>query len=178
MGLNVKLCRIRKVWFDQLEKDLNVSTISDLSEDYKIIVKNFEGIRFLLKKYVTLENQRVIDEVFYPTDYIGHMIDFESFNRIKKDDLSKIKDWPISYLSETKVSQILSLLNQIDKNEFLETYNSKELNDYGIYPMIWHDDESSDKFYNKNDIKEGFEALVKLFIRAADNKNYILVFIV
>ncbi len=174
MGLIAKLYLISRAKFVELNKEPKVSRIPDLTIDYKQFDGNFEATRFLLKKSVPPENQGLIDEIFYPTDYLGHFIDFESVNYKDLKNLSIKEDWPIPYLSPIKVNQIRSMLNQIEKSKFLEKYNAKELNDNGIYPQKWHNDKSTNQVFSIKNIENGYDDLIKLFNKAADNKFYIL----
>jgi hypothetical protein len=74
-----------------------------------------------------------------------------------------LPDESISYLDFEKVKAIKLFLDQVDTDLLLNTYDADELNDKGVYPCIWHNDESPDQAFNRRHIKEGLESLKELF---------------
>ncbi|WP_324028385.1 DUF1877 family protein [Maribacter sp. BPC-D8] len=85
-------------------------------------------------------------------------------------------DNSISYLSSVEISTIDKLLKTVTVNCLDENYNSQELNSNRVYPEVWHDNESSDRAFNKGDIIDGIGQLKSIFNRAKLNESYIFVF--
>jgi hypothetical protein len=176
MGQSATLYEIKEPTFQNIANDPSCFKI-DMAERYEIFEKNFDGISFVLAKCVPEDLKEELNQIFYPSDYLGESIDFDSIDFENLEDPSILENEPISYLTKEKVVQIKNLLLDINKDEFLIKYSSKELNENGVYPEVWHDDESPNQAFNKRDLEEGFDALRKLFQRAAENGHYILTFV-
>lgn len=74
------------------------------------------------------------------------------------------------------IANLDNLLDRISEEDIHLKYDPKELNDNGIYPEIWHIDNSPDKAYNERHILEDLQEL-KTIIKQANNENdYIFVF--
>lgn len=174
MGLNATLYIINRDKFELLREKPDEVLLCEYAIYHQVFNQNFEALRYILKKIVLKEYIPLFDEIFYPKQYIGHLIEFESINY---KDINNLKDekWPIAYLPPDKVETINNLLKKIDKHTFLENYNAEELNNYGVYPFKWHNGNSINNEFNRKQIETGFIDLVRLFEMASSNKYYILV---
>ncbi|WP_422861017.1 DUF1877 family protein [Flagellimonas sp. S174] len=81
-----------------------------------------------------------------------------------------------SYLSPDQISEMDNLLQSLTASGLEKNYSSSELNSNGIYPEVWHDDESYDQAFNKRHILEGIERLKSIFGSAKNNGHYMFVF--
>ena len=176
MGQSATLYEIKEDVFKKIAVDPSCFEIN-MTRHYEVFEKNFEGLLFLLSKSVPIESKDIVKQIFYPLDYLGESIDFGSIDIGNLDEDSIFDNEPISYLTPETINQLKELLNSLEKVDFIRNYNSRELNENGIYPEIWHDDESPDQAFNKRHIMEGFESLQNLFNRASEEGNYILVFV-
>ncbi|MEZ4910290.1 MAG: DUF1877 family protein [Saprospiraceae bacterium] len=176
MGQSATLYQIKERVFEKLADDPSCFK-ADMAEEYEIFEKNFEGLLFVLSKSIPNESKEIINQIFYPSNYLGESINFDSIDFENLEDESVLENEPISYLTPQLVGELKRLLDDINKTDFLSNYSSTELNDNGIYHEIWHDDESPDQVLNKRDIEEGFDLLRNLFNRANEEGNYILAFV-
>ena len=174
MGQSATLYRIDKDEFARLETEPSSFNIKR-TEGHVTFEQNFEGLVFLLHKLCSNSERSMIQEIFLPSESIGKKIDSEDFDVLA--DLSFLETDSISYLNSDKINSILGILNKTDKNQFLGLYDPIELNDNGIYPSVWHSDESPNQAFNKRHIEDGFDKLVHLFKEATQNDNLILVFV-
>ncbi len=174
MGQSATLYRINKNTFEQLCQD-PVRFKPDLAEGRAVFEQNFQGLIFLLNKVVSAVDHSLINEIFYPNDFLGSKEDVDALNG--SDGLSFSEQEPIGYLKLEKVMAISDFLYHIDKEQLLHTYDPEEFNRHEVYPRVWHNNESADQAFNKRHLAEGFDELVKLFGEAVDNKNLILAFV-
>jgi hypothetical protein len=176
MGQSATLYRIDKAEFERLAKEPSGFNIK-MTEGFMTFDQNFEGLIFLLNKLSSDAQKRMIHEIFYPRDLLGKKEDLEINNLDIPDDLSFLETESISYLNTEKVRAIKLFLDGIDKQQVSDAYDPKELNDCGIYPRVWHNNESFDQAFNRRHIAEGFDNLAKLFSDATEKENLIVVFV-
>lgn len=174
MGLSSTFYEINKTDFNKIKEEISLFKIHE-SKSFEILEQNNLGIEFILKKSFDSIHHEIIAQIFNPEEFLG---DKPDYNKIKFDeiDFSEIEDKSISFLSPNEISIIDNLLNSISESEIQKKYNSSELNSNGIYPDIWHDDESNDKSFNRRHICEGIKQLKSIFNRAHRKGNYIFVF--
>ena len=120
--------------------------------------QNAFGIEFILKKMVDTKRHEIIEQIFYPKDYLGEKPDYENidFDEVILDEL---EDKSIGFLAPDLILEMDNLLRSVKENELEKSYNFSELNSNGIYPENWHDNESSDQAFNCRHIAEGIEQL-------------------
>jgi Domain of unknown function (DUF1877) len=82
----------------------------------------------------------------------------------------------IPYLEPDKIIEINNLLDKFSEDKIREFYNSKELNQYGIYPQVWHNDNSENLAFNERNLTEDFSIMKSIFKEAENENDYILVF--
>lgn len=173
MGLSITLYQIDQITFEKA-----AANPAHFDEDgaigYEHFEKNFDGIRFLIGKYHPNEDQNLINEIFYPKSYLGEKIDDIDYSTV--EDFSFLDKPRIEYLPIEKVKSINTLLKKTNIEKLLTLYDYNELNGNGIYPGIWHDDESPNKAFNKRHIAEGLKELQACFEVATENNYYIFSF--
>ena len=169
MGLSSTLYEVSKSNFAKIKNDTSLFK-SDISESYEVFEKNFFGLEFILKKTLDKKYTETIDEIFIPKEYLGELVD------ITHVDFFEIWSRSISYLNPKLIKEINTILNAVSTNQFASNYDSCELNEKGIYPRIWHNDESLNQAFNKRDITNAIERLKSIINRAEKNGSYIFVF--
>ena len=147
MGQSATLYRISQDEFDQLRKE-PTSFKMEMTLGHKTFEQNFEGLIFLLTKVSSSAMHALIHEIFYPSESLGKSPGFEQsdFDPLADDFFF---DESISYLNREKILATKFFLDGVDEHQLLSTYNAKELNDNGIYPGVWHNDESADQAFNR-----------------------------
>lgn len=75
------------------------------------------------------------------------------------------------------VSKINSLIRNISEADIHSRYDARQLNNNGIYPEVWHNDNSPNQVYNERHIVEDFKELKSIVNKADNDKDYILVFV-
>ncbi|WP_291724983.1 DUF1877 family protein [Bernardetia sp.] len=177
MGQGIGIYEISEDKFEQLAKN-PASFEESMTTDSAFFEGNFEGVLFILQKVVDNQYKEYISEVFYPNEHIGEsIIDFFASLEGEYDDSLDFEDNAISYLPPKRVYFLNEILSEVNKQTFLSLYDAQELNDNGIYPEMWHNEETKHKAYNRLHIEEGFDSLRQLFNKAANNKTYLLHFL-
>jgi Domain of unknown function (DUF1877) len=172
------LYRISNENFTQLEK-LKVKNNYDFnahSKDAIFFAGSFMAIEFILSKGQEPLVIELIKEVFSPKKYLGGINFSEATTDEEIEHLLQNSDILIPYLEISTISKINSFLNYVSEVDIHVKYSAKELNDNGIYPWVWHDDDQSNMIYNKRQILEDLKELKAIFRRAYEEKDYILVF--
>jgi hypothetical protein len=173
MGQAATLYRIGQDQFNRLQNNSAGFTIK-MTLDHKTFDQNFEGLIFLLTKVSPSPMHDLIHEIFYPGNSLGDATRFEQGDF---DPLSDEFAEPIRYLNTENIRATKLFLDGVDERQLLSMYDSKELNDNGIYPGVWHNDESADQAFNRRHIQEGFQSLKQLFDEAVEEKSIVLVFV-
>ncbi len=174
MGQSSTFYEIKKTDFDKIKDKPSLFKISE-TESLETLEQNAFGIEFILKKILDSKHHGTVEQIFCPKDFLGEKPDYENidFNQVVLDELA---DNSIGYIAPDKIAEIDNLLQTLTVNGLEKNYNSSELNSNGIYPEVWHDDESNNQAFNKRHIVEGIEQLKAIFGRAKRNRNYLFVF--
>jgi len=175
MSQSATLYLISNERFELLEDNPDKSRIQALSYGDETFEQTHEGVSFLLEKFFKDEDLTLIKEIFEPTEFIGEGLDDDLYESHTIDDIEKFEESAIYYLDPIQIARINVLLTSLDITTVLNAYNSTELNNNGVYPEVWHDDESESKAFNKAHLKESLESLVHFFKAAAAADDYVLV---
>ena len=177
MSQSATLYRISEDSFEQLKKldDKQQFPVTTLAKGYSIFHGTFLGLEFILSKGKDTQTAELISEIFTPQQSLGD----ENLENMTLDEQIEFYEngGPIYYLDKKIISAINMLLINITDSYIDEMYDSTELNDNGIYPNIWHDDNSSDLAYNKRHLQEDITALKQIFKQADEDNNYMLVYV-
>ena len=146
-----------------------------------------EGIRFILSKGLDEQKAFLVNEIFYPTTFIGEVSqyvfpnaakDSQEFVDVTNDESYEDFDRaPISFLDPEKVMQIASFLDSVSSEQFSSKFNPVELNKKDIYPCCWNTEKGDEYVYNEKHIAEDFQNLKKLFNSASRANSYLLCFV-
>ena len=129
------------------------------------------GLEYILSKGGDRKTIEIIAEIFNPRQMLGE----QDFSNLEiEDQFELLEDGSvIPYLDKATVSEIRKFLDLVSEQDIIANYNSKELNDNGIYPNVWHNDNSPDRAYNQRQIVEDFIQLKIIFEHADDDENFI-----
>jgi len=174
MSQSATLYLISNSNFEKLKND---SDFSKMADEYETFEQNFEGLTYILTKALPKDSETLINEIFNPIEFIGEPQDFENIDFDDFDEDLIFGNKTIYYLSPEKVVLINGLLQPLNDSTIGNLYDSKELNNNGVYPEVWHDDESEDQAFNKRHIIEGVNSLKTIFTKAKDKQYYILSFV-
>jgi len=177
MSQSATLYLISNERFELLEDNPDKSKVQQLSYGNETFEQTYEGLSFLLEKFFKRDDLTLIREIFTPTEFIGEGLDDDFSELHSVDDIEKFEENAIYYLDPEHLSRINILLTSLNITTVLNAYNAAEFNNNGVYPEVWHDDESESKAFNKAHLKESLESLVHFFKAAAATDDYVLVFV-
>jgi hypothetical protein len=171
--------------FSAIERDPNSLEILKDRENFIAFAGTHEGIRFVLSKGLDKEQTDLVNEIFYPTTYIGEasqyifpnaeeVQEFVDITEVEDDDFDRE---PIFYHDPGKVKQIASLLERMNSEQFLSQFNPEELNTETIYPRCWNNSQEKNRTYNLRHILEEYQNLKGLFNNASVRNSYLLCFV-
>ncbi|NJB37831.1 DUF1877 family protein [Croceivirga sp. JEA036] len=177
MGQRATLYRVDKKRFEELRSLSEVDSIEPFIVDFAEFEKNHEGLKYLLVKWAKPNEVGLIEEIFYPSESL-----FDGTTEPNPDDPDEWEkyleefdnDSSIPFLNPEKTKTLGKLLTELNDQDFILLYNSKEMNKNKVYPWCWHDEEKEDLAFNKTDILQGIEKLKKILIEAGQNGDYIL----
>jgi hypothetical protein len=172
MSQSTTLYRISKDKFSELET--SGSFDPSLAKNYVTLEGSFMALEFILSKNQDDATADLIKELFNPDQSIGGQhFDLDALESFEEFDLN---DTPISYLDTETIGNIHQVLNNIPTTELESLYDAEELNSNGIYPEIWHDDNSPDMGYNLRHVSEDFTELKAMVKQAVEEGDYVVVF--
>ena len=161
--------------FELLEDNPDKTKIQSLSYGNETFEQTHEGLSFLLEKFFKGEDLTLIKEIFEPTEFIGEGLDDDLYESHTVDDIEKFEESAIYYLDPIQIARINILLISLDMSTVVNAYNSAEFNNSGVYPEVWHDNESEGQAFNKNHLQWSLESLIHFFKTAASSDDYVLV---
>jgi hypothetical protein len=174
LSQSATLYRISEDDFLQLKNSQDRRNANIVAKSYSNFQGSFcGGIEFVLSKGKDSETIELINQIFTPREGLGKeefdgLSDEETFDFIESGNF-------IPYHDHITIFNINNFLVSISKTTVQENYDSKELNEKGVYPYIWHDDTSPDKAYNERHIIEDVEQLKNIFKEADAEQDYIIV---
>lgn len=176
MSQSATLYRISQDLFKQLDNPNDKQKFDiNVAKSYSTFQGSFMGLEYLLSKGQDNLTTELVNEIFNPKQSLGGQ-EFESLTPEQQFEFYESGLF-IPYLDTSIISKLNDFINNVSQTDIGSKYDAEELNDNGIYPEVWHNDDSADKAYNKRQILEDFEEL-KTIIKQADTENdYILVFI-
>ncbi len=176
MSQSATFYSISQKTFDQLEKLGDEQPFHPaIAKDYLTFQGSFMGFEYVLSKGKDDSTTEIINELFNPKKFLGRrntedMIAEEQFNLYEGGNL-------IPYLDPVTISRVDDFLDMISAADVQSNYDADELNRNGIYPELWHNDNSPNQVFNERQLSGDLSAL-KIFIKLAKKeRNIILVFI-
>ena len=173
--MNVTLYIVSNTAFELLENLPDKTKVPAMAHSSESIEQIHEGLEFLLEHFFVGEDKQLIHEIFSPEEFIGESFDENPFESPTPDEFDDFLAKAIYYLDPEKIARIDYLLSELDQTTVLNTYNSKEFNNNGVYPEVWHDDESENQFFNRSHLKIALESLTDFFAKAISNDDHIII---
>jgi hypothetical protein len=176
MSQSATLYRISKETFEQLRSSEDSRNFDIASaKNYTSFHGSFMGLEYLLSKGQGERTRELISEIFNPKEALGGQ-EFENMPPEEQFEFYGTGE-VIPYLDTNMVSEISKLLGHVTEADFQANYNAKELNDNGIYPQAWHNDNPPDQAFNVRQLTDDLAELKTIFQQASTDKDYFLVFV-
>jgi Domain of unknown function (DUF1877) len=178
MSQSATLYRISQDSFNEL-RNLDIKedpNIGAMAKDYSLFQGSFIGLAYILSKGRNTATTELVNEIFNPTQSLRGEY-FEGLTEEEKLEFFEKGGDFIQFLDIDIVSKINSLLRNISEEDIRSRYDARQLNDNGIYPEVWHNDNSPNQAYNERHIVEDFKELKSIIDKADNDKDYILVFV-
>ena len=177
MGQSAYIYRVSKENFELLRKSTRRQDLrlSELAIEHWEFQGSFMGIEFILAKNQSEENKRILYDIFYPSNALGSE-ELENMEDDEKYSFYESGNY-IPYLDSLRIEEINKIIQNVTAEDLTKMYSSKELNDNGIYPDCWHDDNSENQVFNLRQIIEDITEIKKIFKAATENQNYLLSFV-
>jgi len=135
----------------------------------------FMGLEFVLAKDQDEEDAQLAREIFNPVEMIGQER-FDDASLYEEFDLPG-EATAIPYLDPSTIEGINSFLQRASASDVENAYDADEMNDNGIYPGIWSDDDDDEEMQGKSSLVEDFAKLKSFMNQAFRDKDYVLVFV-
>lgn len=174
--MNATLYLVSNTAFEYLERVPDKTKVPVIAYDSESFVRIYEGLEFLLNKFITGDDKGLIYEIFSPEEYIGESPDENPFKSPTPDELDEFEANAVYYLDPEKIARIDYLLSELDPAEVLGAYSPAEFNNNGVYPEVWHGDESEGQFFNQTHLSHALKRLTDFFGRAISNNDHIITF--
>lgn len=176
MSQSATLYRISENTFKQLDKTSNRQKLEiDSAKSYSIFHGTFMGLEYILSKGQDNSITELVNEIFNPKKSLGEQ-EFENLSPEEQFEFYE-SGLLIPYLDTITISKLNDFLATISQADFSSKYDAIELNDNGIYPEVWQNDNSTDQAYNLQHILEDFQELKKIIKQANAENDYIVVFV-
>ncbi|MES2622290.1 MAG: DUF1877 family protein [Bacteroidota bacterium] len=175
MSQSATLYRISFDTFAQLKSSKEASFDRSSAKNQITFQGSFMGLEYLLSKGSDISAIDLLKEIFNPSRSLGEQ-EFGNLTPDEKFEFYKNGNI-ISYLDSTTISNLNIFLDKVSENAIQSRYDKTELNDKGIYPEVWHNDNSPDQAYNQRHILEDFKELKEIISQADKHGDYILVFV-
>lgn len=132
------------------------------------------ALEYILSKGRNQSTIELVIEIFNPTQAIGGQ-DFDEFAAIEDFDLAEIA-FSTPYIGMATIAGINAFHDKISTADIANLFDAAELNKQGIYPEVWHNDNSPDQAFNVRHMMEDIEELKSLVGQAAEVQDYIMVY--
>jgi hypothetical protein len=176
MSQSTTLYRISKAKFSELEASGGESFDPSSAKNYVTLEGSFMALEFILSKNQDDEAVEQVNELFNSGQFIGEqnigIDDLYSFEEFDFDNMGS----SIPYLDAAAVAGVHAILDKLSTEEIESLYDADELNSNGIYPEVWHNDNSPEQAFNLRQVSEDFTELKSIIKKAAEERDYVLVY--
>jgi hypothetical protein len=176
MSQSATLYRVSQDFFEQLNNQGHKQKFDvDAAKSYSVFQGSFMALEFILSKGQDKSIAELVNEMFFPKQSIGD----QQIDSLTPEEQFEFYEsgFFIPYLDISTISKLNNFIANISQTDIGSRYDAKELNDNGIYPGVWHNDDSPDQAYNERHILEDFNELKSIIKQADTEKDYILVFV-
>jgi hypothetical protein len=176
MSQSATLYRVSKDIFKLLDKPGNKQKFDiDSAKGHALFQGSFIGLEYILSKGQDNSTTELISEIFNPKQSLGGQ-GLESLTPEEQFEFYESGLF-IPYLDLSTISKLNDFIGNVSHTDLRSKYDAAELNNNGIYPEVWHNDNSPDQAYNERHILEDFEELKTIIKQADMDKDYIFVFV-
>jgi hypothetical protein len=177
MGQSATLYRIDKTdFFKILEHPENFGLL-ELNKGIVSFEKTFEGFCFVLSKGQNKTIAELVQQIFYPITYAGKEIEFDKLNMDNLPEDFNFESNAVYYNDPGKITEIATFLDTISIDKLKELFNADELNEEGIYPILWNMETREDVAFNIDHMTQEFVEMKTFFSKAQEEGDYVLSFI-
>ncbi|MDF2193787.1 DUF1877 family protein [Paraflavitalea sp. CAU 1676] len=175
MGQSVTLYRVGKHEFRQLEQSAGRQQFEvSAAKNHVTFQGSFMGLEYVLSKGQDDSTVELVRGIFSPNQSLGGK-DIEQLTLEEQFEFYE-SGGLVSYLGIDVISKLDTLFDTISAAEISERYDADEFNANGIYPEVWHKDNSADLGFNEMHLLTDFADLKSMIRQARNEQDYILVF--
>lgn len=176
MGQIATLVRIDKMDFPKIvEHPENIGSLNLKGE--VSFQKTFVGFCFVLSKGQNKTVAELAQQIFYPITYVGEVIEFDRLDMDNLPEDFNFESNAVYYNDPGKVTEIATFLDTISIDKLKELFNADELNEQGIYPVLWNTETREDVAFNIAHMKQEFAEMKAFFSKAKEEGDYVLNFV-
>ena len=174
MSQSATLYRISKDTFRQLKESTGQEQFDiSLAKNYAKFQGSFMGLKYVLSKGQYEPTTELVNKIFNPQQSLGK----QDFDSLTPEEQFELYETQISYLDTDVISKLNNFLNQVSDVDIQSKYDADELNENGIYPEVWHNENSPNQAFNELQLLQDFGELKKIINQADKEGDYILVFV-
>lgn len=178
MGQSLALYRVAASHLEALKASNKYKAVLAVAAGSVVFDKTFQGLEYLLTK-AGMEASTV-STLLYPSKPLDEDR-ASSFRHINMetatdDELLALYDYhtdAICYTAPPEVEILWNELQRISPEQLGVLYSSQELNEQGIYPRNWHDNEGPDYAFNRSDTVSEYRNLRAFYEQASAAGNYV-----
>jgi hypothetical protein len=176
MSQSATYYRISKAGFDELaDQSRQIPFDIQKAKGNITLQGTFIALVYLLAKGQGKQIGAIMKEISNPSNTLGE-IDFSDLS-FEETAAYLQNNQLVPFIDPERLKKLNDHLNKYDENGLRRLYNPDELNEAGIYPDCWHNDDSEGLAFNFNHIVGDFKSLKELFRLANEHQDKILVFI-
>ena len=177
MGQSATLYRIGKNDFPViLEHPENFGSL-DLNKGYVSFQRTFDGFCFVLSKGQNKTTVELVQQIFYPITHAGEVIEFDQLDMDNLPEGFNFESDVVYYNDPGKVAEIAAFLDTISIDKLNELFNADELNEQGIYPVLWNTESGSATAFNIDHMTQEFTEMKAFFSKAKEEGDYVVSFV-
>jgi hypothetical protein len=176
MSQSATLYRISTDSFKMLDEPDNKQKFKiNSAKSYSIFQGSFMALEYILSKGQNNSTTQLVNEIFNPRQSLGR----QTIETLTPEEQFEFYEsgFFIPYLDISTISKLNVFLTNTSQRDISSKYDANELNDNGIYPEVWHNDNSPNLSYNQRHIMEDLEELKQIINKADIEQDYIFVFI-
>ncbi|MEO8406323.1 MAG: DUF1877 family protein [Chitinophagaceae bacterium] len=178
MGQSATLYRIGQQDFQQILNNPDSVDVLTANKQYEVFEKTFAGLQFILSKKYGEHDRELIDQIFYPKEFIGEQIDYANLDYENiPEEFDPLKE-PVYFNNPDIVAKIYLLINKISDSEFEKLFNPDELNSHNVYPgTVWNKQIGAEYAFHAVSMMGEFSKLKALFKNATLNNDFLLSYV-
>lgn len=178
MGMSLVLFRIAATHFVEIKAENKPEAVIALATGSVSFDKTFHGLEYLLVKAGL--PQATVNTLLYPNTALdeekaAQSADFD-FENADEDAVMRAVDYfdeAISYIAPVEVTAMCQALASVTAEQFGAAYSSRELNEAGIYPENWRNNEAPNNAFNRTDTVAEFLHLQQFYQQASKAGDYV-----